>query len=342
VGLSIAEELRREEGGPLPRLITVRVRWCSGAQAVAAELLRRFDPGFEPHGFPVAEIMAGFLRRLVREKRPAVIVLDDIGPDAPDLGLIVRALMGPVRFLPEGVDTPPRIWLLLAGATESNATWRRVHRSGVPADHTLLLPPYTEPELEAIVRDRAQRALGRVPPEPWAATVVATVAGTTAARAIERLRRELVEPLAAERGPWSGVPPIARQLSVEPRLLIALEQSTVRGSIPLHDLKERERRLALAEGERPLPSTTFWRRIVRLEAAGFIHRDVRPGGAGGTMSRLELLRPISNGTLATSGNPRAGAPARSVSFGPGAELAGAATPAPAAPDSVGPSAMRPG
>ena len=314
--LSVAETIRREEGGPAPRVIAVRVRWCLGAQGVATELLRQFDPGFQPQGFAVAEILAGFLRRLLRERRPAVIVLDDIGPDSPDIGLVVRALVAPLRFLPEGVDSPPRIWLLVSGASEATASWERVRRAGVPADRTVELPPYTPKEVEAIVRDRAQRALGRIPPEPWAERVAAVAAGTSASRAIDRLRRELYEPSGPVQRTLWGAPPAAPVVSVEPRLLLALEQSAANGPVTLHELKERERHLALAAGDRPLPTTTFWRRVVRLEAAGVIRREVRTGGRGGTLSRVELLRPLSERTGATSGSPRV-----EVRAGPG--IAGA-------------------
>jgi hypothetical protein len=311
-GLAIVEQLRGEEGGPLPRLVSVRVRYCPGPQAIASELLQRFDPGFEAHGFAVAEIMAGFLRRLHREGRPAVVILDDIGPDSPDLRDVTRALVTPARFLPEGVEAPERIWLILAGSSEASATWRRAYRSGIPSAHTVSLSPLSPQEVEAIVRDRAQRALGRPPPEPWAGDLVGAVALTSATRAVERLRRELCESAVIEHRPLLGAPPTGRLLSIEPRLLRALEESTAAGPVPLRVLKERERRLAQAMGERPLPTTTFWRRIVRLEAMGLIRREVRPGGRGGTLSRVELVRPLSDWLPFSSGNPRA-----SVAVGPG-------------------------
>jgi hypothetical protein len=339
-GLAVAEMIRGEEGGPVPRLVTVRVRWCTGAQAVAAELLRRFDPGFEPQGFAVAEIMAGFLRRLHREGRPAVVILDDIGPDSPDLRLVTRALVAPARFLPEGVDSPMRLWLILAGASEATATWRRARRAGVPSDHTLVLPPLRPSEIEAIVRDRARRALGREPPEPWAGEVVDAVASTSATRAIERLRRELCETAII---PPSSIPSVAaeaRPLAIEPRLLVALEASARDRPVSLREVRERERRLAFLEGERPLPTTTFWRRIVRLEALGLVRREVRPGGRGGTLSRVELVRPVSEWLPVSSGSPRA-----VVAVGPGwlAPMGAATAPLglPAASLGSGPSGVRP-
>jgi len=339
-GLAVVEMLRAEEGGPLPRLISVRVRWCAGAQAVAAELLRRFDPGFEPHGFAVAEILAGFVRRLHREGRPTVVILDDIGPDSPDLRLITRALVAPARFLPEGVEGPIRLWLILAGASEATATWRRARRAGIPSDHCVVLSELGPMEIEAIVRDRAHRALGRVPPEPWAGELVSAVAGTSATRAIERLRRELCETALVAAHPSPAAQAAAQPLSVERRLLVALQASSRGRPVSLREVRERERRLAFLEGERPLPTTTFWRRIVRLEALGVLRREVRTGGRGGTLSLVELVRPISDWIPASPGSPRAGASAGPSWLVPGG--AAAAPPGmPTAPVPPEPSGIRP-
>src|SRR5579863_4085368 len=69
---------RRSETGPL-RSIVLDTRGAAGAHAIAAELLRSLDEGFRGTGFSVAEILAGFLRRLRRERRPLVAVLDNLG-----------------------------------------------------------------------------------------------------------------------------------------------------------------------------------------------------------------------------------------------------------------------
>ena len=50
--------------------------------------------------------------------------------------------------------------------------------------------------------------------------------------------------------------------------------------------------LAQEQGARPLPTTTLWRRIVRLEQAGYVRREIRPGGSGGTLSLVRVLTPI--------------------------------------------------
>ena len=82
------------------------------------------------------------------------------------------------------------------------------------------------------------------------------------------------------------------------------------------EVREWEARLAREEGVPPMPATTLWRRLLRLEAEGLLRRDVRPGGSGGTRSVLTPLRPLVEwpATL-TRGSPRAAAPTSSPSWG---------------------------
>src|SRR5579862_4754616 len=81
----LVDAYRRERPRATPPvLVAVRVRWCAGTHGVATALLQSLDDGFSGRGFPVVEIVAGFLRRLARLGRPAVVVLDDVGPDTPD------------------------------------------------------------------------------------------------------------------------------------------------------------------------------------------------------------------------------------------------------------------
>ncbi|HEV2449168.1 MAG TPA: AAA family ATPase, partial [Thermoplasmata archaeon] len=75
------------------RVVAVPVRWCHGTVGVASALLRAFDEGFGGRGFSVAEIMAGFLRRLLRDGRRVAILLDDAGSAGPELRPILRALL---------------------------------------------------------------------------------------------------------------------------------------------------------------------------------------------------------------------------------------------------------
>lgn len=286
---------RRGEGGAIPLVVTARVRWCRGAQGIAAALLQRLDSGFRPRGFPVAEILAGFLRRLRRERRPAIVVLDDIGPDAPDLSPVLRALVRPGRFLPEGEEEMPPLTVLLAGRPDAPAAWQRVQESGFPVDHRIVLDPYERRELEAIVRDRATRALGRPAPDEWSVRLAERAArdGHGATRAIDLLRRELLGVSTAAPGSVWGPKDGAPRLAVETRVLQAIERAAIAGRAHLADVRRWEEDLARSEGVRALPPTTLWRRMLRLEAAGLIRRAVRPGGCGGTSSMVEVLAPLT-------------------------------------------------
>jgi hypothetical protein len=291
----IVEAIRRDDPARRPVLATVRIRWCRGAQGVAATLLQNLDDGFRGTGFPTNEILAGFLRRLRRDDRPAVVVLDDIGRSAPDLTPILRAFVHPDRFLPEGVDDAPRLWLVLAGVPEAAGAWAQAARAGVPPDRRIDLAAYDRPTLHQIVTDRLGRAMGRIPPAPLVDRVVdrCWVEGGNASRAIDLLRRQLV---GAAPGPLREVGPAGAgsAWSVEPHVVEAIDRAVDGASAPLGDVRAWEARLARRAGRRPLPATTMWRRLLRLEALGLVRRSVRPGGPGGTQSTLELLSPVSD------------------------------------------------
>ncbi|MCI4329739.1 MAG: hypothetical protein L3J80_02580 [Thermoplasmata archaeon] len=309
-------EAVNREGSPVsPALVRVRVSETTGIQGVAAGLLQGLDSGFVARGFPVAEIVAGFLRRLARDGRAAVVVLDDIGPGAPDLGPVVRALLAPTRFLPEGCDTAPTLWTILAGRADAEATWSRLLRAGVPRESQIVVPTPEPSTIRAAVADRASRALGHAPPPELVERVVVRSLreGRGIGRALDLLRRELLGAGPQRAFPLS--PNLAGgRASVEPRILAALERATRGRPATLGEIRAWEVRLAAQEGARPLPATTLWRRMVRLQAAGVIRRDVRPGGPGGTRSTIELIGPVpfyalraADQTLLGSG-PRAGAP----------------------------------
>jgi hypothetical protein len=132
-------------------------------------------------------------------------------------------------------------------------------------------------------------------------------------RALDLLRRELLGPT-LQRGVPTSLTLDSTRAPVEPRILAALERATRGRPATLGEIRAWEERLAAQEGARPLPATTLWRRMVRLQAAGVIRRDVRPGGPGGTRSTIELVGPVPFYTL-TAGDqtllgsgPRGGVP----------------------------------
>jgi hypothetical protein len=309
----LLESIQRESQSAPPALVRVRVADTPGVHGVASALLQGLDSGFEPRGFPVAEIVAGFLRRLARDGRAAVVVLDDVGAGAPDLRPVLRALLAPARFLPEGVEVAPMLWTIVAGNIAAEASWSRLERIGLPRQSRVVLPPPDATTVRAAVSDRAARALGRPAPTELIERVVGRALREEhgIGRALELLRRELL-------GPTTGRPAGAVSLlgtpkvPVEPRILAALERATRGRPATLGEIRDWEVRLAAQEGARPLPATTLWRRMVRLQAAGVIRREVRPGGSGGTRSTIELVGPIPYYTFTGSDQTRPTDAARPV------------------------------
>jgi|HubBroStandDraft_1064217.scaffolds.fasta_scaffold37911_2 hypothetical protein len=290
---TVADLVRATSTTGAPRVIPLRTSGLRGAHGVASALLRLLDDGFDGRGFSVNEILAGFLRRHRRDGRAGVLVLDDLGIGGPDLGPLLRALGNPDRFLPEGENGIPPTWTILAGTPEGI----RAAEGSLVGQYSLGAPtrlaPYPERVLENIVRDRAERSLGRPVPDTLVARVVlrAVEEGGSAAVALDHLRRELVGGSRSRRAPLPFgllAPPVA----VEPHVVRAIE-SAVRGrEARVGEVRRWEAEFAESEGCRPLPATTLWRRIVRLEQAGYLRREIRPGGVGGTRSVVHVLTPV--------------------------------------------------
>jgi hypothetical protein len=289
----VVERLRRTPGGAGARLLHVRVASLKGPHGVATELLRRLDDGFDGRGFPVAEILAGLLRRLKREARPFVVVLDDVGLGSPDLAPVLRALAAPDRFLPEGEHGLPPWWTVLAGTLEGVAGVARGVADNVPLGPPVPLSAYRCDVLAAIVRDRSERALGRPAPSDLVERVVAAAVedGGGSRRAVDLLRRELLGGGHAYR---PGFVPRHGDAAVriEPSVVEAIRSASRGRPAHLGDLRRAEAELARRHGLEPLPTTTLWRRIVRLEQAGYVRREIRTGGSGGTRSVVRVLTPI--------------------------------------------------
>lgn len=314
----VADRVRTDRVGPPPRVLVVRTSVQRGTHGVAAGLLRRLDEGFDGRGFPVAEVIAGVLRRLRREARPTVVVLDDVGVGGPDLAPIVRALAAPDRFLPEGEFGLPPTWTILAGRPEALATVEASLRGRVSLAPFVSVSPYSEVELAAIVRDRVVRAMGLGGGEELVAPIVerALADGGGAVRAVELLRRRLIARSAREADGRPGG--VRLGVVVEPHVVRALETAAQERGAALGDVKRCEAELARAHGARPLPTTTLWRRIVQLERAGYIRREIRPGGLGGTRSVVRLLAPVDEWVTSPSrpGSPRAVAALDPETWGP--------------------------
>lgn len=289
----VSDRIRSCVSGSSPRILWMRLPTVRGTHGVATGLLRRLDEGFDGRGFPVPEVLAGFLRRLRREGRPTVLVLDDVGVSAADLVPVVLALGRPDRFLPEGESGLPPLYTIVAG--RPNALDRLA--AGVPESFSFTpfvsLEPYSETALTEIVRDRAERALGRPMPAERVASIVARSVeeGGGARQAFHLLRRAL---LGSSLGPFPSLsfPVPSFAVAIEPRVVRAIGAATGGVAGPVADVRRLEAELARSQGLRPLPTTTLWRRIVRLEAAGYVRREIRTGGDGGTRSVVRVLTPI--------------------------------------------------
>src|SRR5271170_5288466 len=60
----VADRLRASSPAAIPRYVAIRTAHHRAAHGVAAAMLGTMDDGFDGRGFPVLEILAGFLRRL--------------------------------------------------------------------------------------------------------------------------------------------------------------------------------------------------------------------------------------------------------------------------------------
>ena len=301
----VADAPRERPTGP--RVLAVRLRGSRSAAAVATALLRQLDSGFVGRGFATAEIMTGFLRRIRREARPVVVLLDDLDSGSPCLEPLVTPFRSPARYLPEGSAGIPPITIVVAGRTDSV---RRARRGWAPAAPCLELTRLTDEQVRAIVADRLARALNRDAAPSLIESIVerARRDGRGASRAIDLVRRELLGSSIFRSDSVYRPTPDVSDGAVERSLLDALRELARNDPADLCIVRDRERQIAASQGRRPLASTTFWRRILRLEQAGCVQRIVRVGGVGGTRSLVRWLMASSEGpSLPASDNLRASA-----------------------------------
>jgi hypothetical protein len=220
-------------------------------------------------------------------------VLDDLDAGSPDIVPILRAFADPDRFLPEGEAGLPPSWVVVAGTREAlERVDGAIGRSWRLAPF-VELAPYPARTLATILEDRASRALGRPLTAAEAARLLdrAFEDGGGATRVVELLRRFCLGP------EYASVFHAARArgelaVSVEPSVVRAIEDAAQGRGAVVGDVRRLEAHHARALGVAPLPATTLWRRIVRLERAGYVRREVRPGGPGGTRSVLRLIAPV--------------------------------------------------
>jgi hypothetical protein len=333
-GASVLARLLARRMGPLgpgPRahLLAVRVRWCAGTTGIAGDLLRSFDPGFGERGFSLAEILAGLLRRIVRDGRPTVILLDDLAPGAPDVVPILRALRNPDRFLPEGMDRSVPLHLVIAAssslAVSLDAAPRGRLLDEIEPGRRLRLTAYSSATLERIARDRLERLFGGPAPDGLAEEFAqrAATEGRGAARLLELMRARF-HPGPSVAPPYEPARSRRRAPRLDARLRAAVEAVCADGPVDLSVVRAKAGELARAAGDRPPATTTFWRRLVRLEQAGLLIREIRSGGPGGSVASIRLPRAAAAAVSLPAGTLRACDPVGPGAWtGPGAPLAAA-------------------
>ncbi len=308
-GREVADRLRIRAPDLPPRFLAIRVAGCRGTHGVATALLSALDEGFDGRGFPVAEILAGFLRRIRRDGRPLVLVLDDLYAGGPSLSALLRALAAPDRFLPEGEAGLPPVWTILAGTDEALSHAEHELAGRLRIAPFVPVEGYGVRALRGMVEDRIARALGRAPPPDLVSRLIAsTVAsGGGAVRAIDLVRRALLGPEYRLDGRPRASRLRGEAVPVETSVVRAIEEAARGVEAVVGDVRRLQAEYARAAGHAPLPATTLWRRIVRLEQAGYVRREVRPGGVGGTRSLVRLMAPVDEWVV--SPGPRGTRPA---------------------------------
>ncbi len=288
----LADRCRALAPGGAARIVHVPTRLYRSPHGIACALVRSYDAGLDGRGFPWGDLLAGFLRRIRRDGQPTVTVLDDLRLAGPDLLRLIRALGEPDRFLPEGDPGLPPFYTILTGTPEGLRLRDREGAGRWARAATVELAPYPEERLREIVADRMVRATDRAAVLSTAARIAhqSFLEAGGARRAIDLLRREfgIRETVRAPEDPDASVP--AR--TIEPHLWQALVSALADGSCDVGELHRWEILCAQRAHRPPLATTTFWRRMVDLERRGWIRREVRCGGIGGSRTRLVVRRPV--------------------------------------------------
>ncbi|EQD55507.1 hypothetical protein B1B_09193 [mine drainage metagenome] len=287
----LADRCRARSADGRVRIVHVPTRLYRSPHGIACALVRSYDEGLDGRGFPWGELLAGFLRRVRRDGRPTVTVLDDVRLAGPDLLRLIRALGEPDRFLPEGEPGLPPFYTILAGTPEGIRLGGRAELGRWARAATVELTPYSEYRLREIVADRMVRATDRAADLRKAAEIAQRSfrEGGGARQAIDLLRREFGVREGFQESQGSSV----AGSPLEPHLQQALTAALSEGSCDVGELHRWEMLCAHRAGRPPLATTTFWRRLVDLERRGWLQREVRCGGLGGSRTRLVARRPVS-------------------------------------------------
>ena len=220
--------------------------------------------------------------------RPTVIILDEIDRSTPkQRDDIIYGLL----------SLPKTGLICIANSTQPLAVMDNRVRSRL-SPLVVQMSAYTQSEIEAILEDRARRALA---PGSWSPPVIrqiAKLAGGDARVAIQTLRRAAAAAEKAGHGkiekrtvsqilkPWHTILQEQRQagLTDDERAIVQLaaEHAPV-GTTRLRHLYAAHCRNA---GQRPVARRTFSKYVSRLAAAGVLDIASRPSAPGGRLVRV--------------------------------------------------------
>ena len=219
--------------------------------------------------------------------RPFVVILDEIDRPMPaQREEIIYGLLG----------LPKCALACIANGTQALATMDERVRSRL-SPVVIQLSPYSAKELEAILADRAQRALA---PDSWTPSVlkrIAAEANGDARLAIQVLRQAAVAaemsgntkltPRLVERclAPWRLVQQEARLAGLSEHEKILVEQSKKHGPLRSSELARRYAACCQSRNIQPMARRTFTKYLSRLSAAGLLETSNQPQGPGGRIIR---------------------------------------------------------
>jgi len=213
--------------------------------------------------------------------RPFVVILDEIDRPMPaQREEIIYGLLS----LPKGALA------CIANGTHALATMDERVRSRL-SPVVIQLSPYSAKELEAILTDRARRALA---PDSWTPAVlrrIVAAANGDARAAIQVLRQaaataemsgnaklttRLVEQCLR---PWRLVQQEARIASLSEHEMILFDQAKQQGPLRASELARRYAACCRSRNIQPMARRTFTKYLSRLSAAGSPRRPILPGQA---------------------------------------------------------------
>jgi len=226
------------------------------------------------------------IRQALRD-RPAVIILDEV--DRPMPAQREEIICGLLNL--------PKVGLIcIANSTQVLAAMDAHVRSQL-SPMIIELPAYTPQEIEAILTDRARRALA---PDSWTPAIlqrIAAASGGDARRAINLLRQAaaVAEQAGSSRLDLRLINPILKQwhaLAEETKLTgvtehekMILQVARTRGPLGTTALAQAYRTSCRVSGLPPVAQRTFSKYLGRMAALGLLRVTDRPMAQGGRFVR---------------------------------------------------------